>query len=1205
LVCLRETPGVEIAAAEGSLPEQITEQAIEKLEDDRFGHDDFVQRLLKIISGTRTPANIALFGRWGSGKTGIANRLKSEVKKSMPGVKFVIFDAFKFARLPLLRRFLVQLAKELGGPATASEYRDLVYERKENTHLNKLTKETKDAFVKWALWSIWILAALLVGLDLLVLALPFDREQILFDGIDAVLGILAPAGLLGGVLVFAARYLTASTTTEMPSSEEQFEHLFAKLLKGHDVGIGPDKKKLVVFIDELDRASASEVAEALESLKAFLGLPGCVFIVAADQAVLEHALRQQARQATPHDVTNPYYSSGSAYLDKVFQYQITLPPLFPGRLTGFALELLAEVGGVWDEVDNKEEVVSVLLPVNVRSPRRVKVLLNAFAQAFALALARAESKKLDRNVKRRADELAKLVGLQTEFPLFAADLAFHRDLPMLVLACADALSDGGDANPMSLAPMEAADQPTRNLALGYAEGRFAPDLTLDRGAEAGDQAKRDNEEDSLRRAQGTALIDYLRQTERVEGPKTDLVHLEGLGLASGIDENLASELEDLAFRNRPERVREILEELPDDERRRATLRLLELIRTSRGNDADNAIRALLIAFPAASKSIHAISKALVSAVAQHGHRPGLAQDELTGALEFAVAADDRGLQRLVLRREEALTEPLRLRALDLAPSLVARHAKRLGQALLAEIVANPDETGQRIELMSPKVRAPLIRSTAAELSATVDRLEARLKDETLDEAVGASTIQRLEEIVAGIVTTSQALNPEAQEATEVLLAPLLRSVRRESLQAEIEAVLEKLQVARERNFNLALARWLSHRPTSTFTRLSPKLDPGALEQGARDELGEILARLWLEAVGGSADAREGIVRIAEIRRGGAAVGLARLEEEIRASFAGAVTNHAEAEQQQDRFALLRAVAKEDLIQPSLAADILLEAAERTLASSPGAEQGAEIAKLLQGEFAWAAPIASEARLQASREALASSPWIASFPPVSEILQLQVEAALSRGQKRPSSPFKSDAMLALAESHGTDFIPGIALWLQGFHPQPRYAIKVLAPYLGTVLSSALAAAVEAYREGLSPAGCYRMVHDQIASPPQHRRLNGKLLVQLGIQDADSEKVADAIVERFKHAHNETGRKDVMTIWRAFAPQDAKIRRKLIKEVFIPLSGEGTGAYELSRKNLDLCQPPPRGTKRELRKALAKSPNKESGRKMAKRMQEVGL
>ena len=691
---MRKTGAVESATTPEStaphegLPEHITDRAIERKEEDRFGHQDFVNRLLTIIQATETPANIALFGRWGSGKTGISNRLETEVDK-LVGFKFAPFDAFKFARLPLLRRFLIRLAHELGGEDTAAEYRRRVYERKEAVRLNKLTDAMKARLWRWTERSLVVTAIAIWAFNaLLFIFTPAERSAAV-DLLAALLPILLPAGLIAAGGAFAARHLTATTTTEAPSSEEQFEALFSDLLKAYDIGPEKGQKKLVVFVDELDRCSAREVALTLDSIKTFLDVPGCVFIVAADQKVLEHALTQRVRQATPRDVTNPYYSAGSAYLDKIFQYQINLPPLFPGRLTGFAVDLLSEVGGVWDEVPSKEGVVSVLLPVHVRSPRRVKVLLNAFAQAFAIALDRARSKRLDENVKERAEEIAKLVGLQREFPLFAADLASHRNLPALVLACADAIAAGEE--PEELEVMKGVPEDTQMRALGFARGELATDATLD-----GHGAEKNNDEAAMRIAQRSDLIDYLRQTALVAGPTTDLVHLERRGIASGIDEALATELEELALRNRPAIVREQLEALEEDEREPAILWLGELVRESRANDADNAIRALLAAFPTAGASVRSVAKDLLAAVVRYDRDRELGAEELSGALELAILGDSTELKVRILQRPEAMEEPLRAYTLERAPLLIDNFADRLGELFAAEIISAPEEAARRL-----------------------------------------------------------------------------------------------------------------------------------------------------------------------------------------------------------------------------------------------------------------------------------------------------------------------------------------------------------------------------------------------------------------------------------------------------------------------------------------------------------------------------
>jgi hypothetical protein len=63
---------------------------------------------------------------------------------------------------------------------------------------------------------------------------------------------------------------------------------------------------------------------------------------------------------------------------------------------------------MWGEVD-VDLIVSILVPSHVRSPRRVKALLNAFALTYRLAQLRQASGLLETDVAARADEIARLV----------------------------------------------------------------------------------------------------------------------------------------------------------------------------------------------------------------------------------------------------------------------------------------------------------------------------------------------------------------------------------------------------------------------------------------------------------------------------------------------------------------------------------------------------------------------------------------------------------------------------------------------------------------------------------------------------------------------------------------------------------------------------------------------------------------------------
>ena len=330
----------------------------------------------------------------------------------------------------------------------------------------------------------------------------------------------------------------------MPSTDEEFERRFRELVARSKA------ERLVVFVDELDRCPANRVVDVLDTVRTFLDVEKTVFVIAADQHVLEQALTRRVQQTTPTDTTNPYYSSGSAYLDKVFHYQMSLPPLLPGRVTRYAIDLVAGRAGVWaDERINVPWVVSVLVPSHVRSPRRVKTLLNNFVLSYRLARQRFSEGHLTSDPAERVLELAKLVTLRTEFPTFARELTMSRRLPDLFLEVAE--------NAHAAKPVEVSDEVWAK-AKRFADDELPVDASLDTRngpteTRPGDEADEDNEAAAPRTTRAALrrqLQHYLHKTRTVPNPGQDLVFLEARGHLFDLDESLVEELEDAAVEGR-------------------------------------------------------------------------------------------------------------------------------------------------------------------------------------------------------------------------------------------------------------------------------------------------------------------------------------------------------------------------------------------------------------------------------------------------------------------------------------------------------------------------------------------------------------------------------------------------------------------------------------------------------------------------------
>lgn len=397
---------------------------------DLLEHDAIARGVAEIAWSADAPVNIALFGAWGSGKSSVYSMIERHLERVAPKrVRVARYDAWKYGGRELKRNFINSLAHELG-----------LDDKPEFSHgLENEQVETKLETWKWvkknwrslvvgvllaaALATLWILAQAGVVWAFTDHGFKATARVVAIGG-GTVFGLALVAALVGPK-AFEGAVITNKAAA--PEGSDQFAKRFNDLVKAALKG---KHERLVVFIDELDRCDPKDVVATLIDLKTFLDQDKCAFIVAADREVIERALRK-VPQAKPVREDEPYYATPGAFLDKIFQHQLALPPLRTRALTKFAHDLVDNQGGVWEELRGRDAVgtdtfdraVFALVPVHVRSPRRVKVLLNNFATNARIASSRGID-WLD-----RAHEIAVLTVLQTEFPAVADEL---RRVPRLL-----------------------------------------------------------------------------------------------------------------------------------------------------------------------------------------------------------------------------------------------------------------------------------------------------------------------------------------------------------------------------------------------------------------------------------------------------------------------------------------------------------------------------------------------------------------------------------------------------------------------------------------------------------------------------------------------------------------------------------------------------------------------------------------------------
>nr|NHJ86173.1 hypothetical protein [Asgard group archaeon] len=150
-------------------------------------------------------------------------------------------------------------------------------------------------------------------------------------------------------------------------------------------------KKFVIFIDNLDRLNNDRIIEALEALKTFMGSKYCIFVIAADdnviRAVIDNLSFGNATKKYPELQNNNVGKRFSEdYLDKFFQQTFRLPEFMITNLQEFALKNFSTTK-LYDKLQSKggiKNLISIILPSDVNSPRKIKRLLNEFIALYEI-----------------------------------------------------------------------------------------------------------------------------------------------------------------------------------------------------------------------------------------------------------------------------------------------------------------------------------------------------------------------------------------------------------------------------------------------------------------------------------------------------------------------------------------------------------------------------------------------------------------------------------------------------------------------------------------------------------------------------------------------------------------------------------------------------------------------------------------------------
>lgn len=340
---------------------------------------EWCKRIAQQIILSSPPKTIALHGTWGMGKTSVLAQLdylisgSSNYKKGNCDIqpldskakklkiKTVWFEAWQYQRED---NIVAALLKEI---------------REQLTLPSKILNQLKEDVI--------------IGTYSLLQSLEFE-----FSAFGQKLGI---KNVMGNIDNSTVALQKEKFSQPLPSFtiKKLLEKAIDQLLK-----IDKQKEeegwdyKLVVFIDDLDRCEPDVAFKVLESIKIYLNLNNCVFVLGMDQEAIEIIIARHYEKQLPN-LRNPNDDGdlelkqlARLYLEKICQDIYHLPILTTKAKSDYFLSLINI------DKENKEKLAPLLVKFNLLPPipRSIKIYAN-IVMLFFHTQVKGHPKSLDDN----------------------------------------------------------------------------------------------------------------------------------------------------------------------------------------------------------------------------------------------------------------------------------------------------------------------------------------------------------------------------------------------------------------------------------------------------------------------------------------------------------------------------------------------------------------------------------------------------------------------------------------------------------------------------------------------------------------------------------------------------------------------------------------------------------------------------------------
>ena len=318
---------------------------IRNTEKDRLSMSDQVYGLAEFIKTCETPMTVSIQGPWGTGKTSFVNLvnehiLNGEDETLKEDFIFIPFNSWKFVQF--------DMSEQLSSSIILAITKELSRNMNDENAVRSAAKIFNGMELLKRTGKLGVLFANEVIKD----KLDLDIKQTLDDA-----GITDTATALDAISELKSN-LQRMIDLRLGLGGKAAEQLPEYRIK---------RKRVIIFVDDLDRLSPEKAVEVLEILNMFLDCEHCVFLLAVDYSVVVNGVAMKYKNTIAAN-------KGRDFFEKMIQVVYTLPERM-NHVDRYIAELLSHSGR---NISLSYEFADLVKSCGKDNPRAIKRLMNSY-----------------------------------------------------------------------------------------------------------------------------------------------------------------------------------------------------------------------------------------------------------------------------------------------------------------------------------------------------------------------------------------------------------------------------------------------------------------------------------------------------------------------------------------------------------------------------------------------------------------------------------------------------------------------------------------------------------------------------------------------------------------------------------------------------------------------------------------------------------